>query len=85
MNSVAPSGAAPGPGLAEPAGDTTVLRMLLGARPRRLVQAARLPGVWLRMVPSAQGGHAAAGESFSILRFQEPERPHLPGLRHMPP
>ena len=40
MNSAAPSGAAPGPGLAEPASEATVLRMLLGAQLRRLREAA---------------------------------------------
>lgn len=40
MNSAPPSGKVPGPGEEEPAGDATVLRMLLGAQLRRLREAA---------------------------------------------
>ena len=40
MNAAAPSGETPGPGQAEPAGEATVLRMLLGAQLRRLREAA---------------------------------------------
>jgi len=42
MNTAEPSGETPGSGPAEPAGDATVLRMLLGARLRRLREAAGL-------------------------------------------
>jgi len=40
MNSAAPSGEIPGPGQEEPAGEATVLRMLLRAQLRRLREAA---------------------------------------------
>ena len=40
MNSAAPSEGTPGPGQEEPAAETTVLRMLLGAQLRRLREAA---------------------------------------------
>ena len=40
MNTAAPSGESPGPGQEEPAGEATVLRMLLGAQLRRLREAA---------------------------------------------
>jgi transcriptional regulator with XRE-family HTH domain len=40
MRTAVPSGKTPGPGLEEPAGEATVLRMLLGARLRRLREAA---------------------------------------------
>jgi len=42
MNTAEPSGETPGPGPAEPAGEATVLRMLLGAQLRRLREAAGL-------------------------------------------
>ena len=40
MNSAAPSGESPAPGQEDPAGEATVLRMLLGAQLRRLRDAA---------------------------------------------
>src|SRR6476646_4907865 len=40
MTTAVPSGVIPGPGLEEPAGEATVLRMLLGAQLRRLREAA---------------------------------------------
>ena len=39
MTTAVPDGATPGPGLEEPAGEATVLRMLLGAQLRRLREA----------------------------------------------
>jgi transcriptional regulator with XRE-family HTH domain len=42
MNTAAPRGETPGPGQDEPAGEATVLRMLLGAQLRRLREAAGL-------------------------------------------
>ena len=59
--------------LRRPVGGTAVM----GAQLRRLVEAARLPGVRLQVVPFARGGHAAASGSFSILRFQEHELPDV--------
>ena len=56
-----------------PIGGTAVMRAQL----RRLVEAARLPGVTLQVVPFARGGHAAASGSFSILRFQERDLPDV--------
>jgi len=38
-----------------------------------LVEVASLPRVTLQVVPFGGGGHAAAGGSFTILRFAEPE------------
>ena len=40
MTTAVPSGVTPGPGQEEPAGEATVLRMLLGAQLRRLREAA---------------------------------------------
>jgi transcriptional regulator with XRE-family HTH domain len=59
--------------LRRPIGGTAVM----GAQLRRLVEAAQLPGVTLQVVPFAQGGHAAASGSFSILRFAERDLPDV--------
>jgi hypothetical protein len=40
-----------------------------------LVGVATTPRFTIQVVPSARGGHAAAGGSFTILRFAEPEVP----------
>jgi transcriptional regulator with XRE-family HTH domain len=59
--------------LRRPIGGVAVMR----AQMRRLVEAAGLPGVRLQVVPFARGGHAAAGGSFSILRFEERDLPDV--------
>jgi transcriptional regulator with XRE-family HTH domain len=59
--------------LRRPIGGTAVM----GAQLRRLVEAARLPGVRLQVVPFARGGHAGASGSFSILRFGERDLPDV--------
>ena len=59
--------------LRRPIGGVAVMRAQL----RRLVEAAGLPGVRLQVVPFARGGHAAAGGSFSILRFEERDLPDV--------
>jgi transcriptional regulator with XRE-family HTH domain len=59
--------------LRRPVGGVLVMRAQL----RRLTEAAQLPGVRLQVVPFAQGGHAAASGSFSILRFEEQDLPDV--------
>ena len=59
--------------LRRPMGGVAVMRAQL----RRLVESARLPGVRLQVVPFARGGHAGAGGSFSILRFEERDLPDV--------
>jgi len=59
--------------LRRPMGGVAVMRVQL----RRLVESARLPGVRLQVVPFARGGHAGAGGSFSILRFEERDLPDV--------
>jgi len=54
MSTGAPSEVTPVPGQGKPAGEATVLRMLPGAQLRRLTGAAKLTGVTLQVVPSAQ-------------------------------
>ena len=57
--------------------DFEVLKARVRAQLRRLTEAAQLPGVRLQVVPFAQGGHAAASGSFSILRFEEQDLPDV--------
>jgi hypothetical protein len=63
--------------------DESALRRPLGGRDvmraqlTRLVEVAELPQVTLQVMPFDRGGHSAAGGSFSILRFAEPELPDI--------
>ena len=59
--------------LRRPIGGLTVMRAQLA----HLLDVASLPQVTVQVVPFAQGGHAAAGGSFSVLRFAEPEVPDI--------
>ncbi len=55
--------------LRRPVGGRQVMRAQLA----HLVEVASSPQVTIQVVPFARGGHAAAGGSFSVLRFAEPE------------
>jgi transcriptional regulator with XRE-family HTH domain len=63
--------------------DESALRRPLGGREvmraqlAHLVELAELPQVTLQVMPFDRGGHSAAGGSFSILRFAEPELPDI--------
>ena len=63
--------------------DEAVLRRPLGGRAvmrsqlERLAEAASLPQVTIQAVPFGGGGHAAAGGSFTIMRFAESELPDI--------
>ncbi len=59
--------------LRRPVGGRTVMQAQL----RRLAEAAELPNVTLQVVPFGCGAHAAAGGSFTILRFDEPDLPDV--------
>ena len=59
--------------LRRPLGGRAVMRAQLD----HLCEVARLPRVTIQVVPLARGGHAAAGGSFTILRFAEPELPDI--------
>jgi transcriptional regulator with XRE-family HTH domain len=59
--------------LRRPVGGEKVTRAQL-AHP---IEMASLPQVTIQVVPFARGGHAAAGGSFSVLRFAEPEVPDI--------
>ena len=59
--------------LHRPVGGRDVMRAQL----RHLAQATLAPHVTVQIVPFRYGGHAAAGGSFSILRFDLPELPDV--------
>ncbi len=59
--------------LRRPVGGVKVMRAQL----RHLAEVAELPNVTLQVVPFQAGGHDAAGGSFTILRFSEPEVPDV--------
>ncbi len=64
--------------------DEAALRRPIGGRDVMRAQltfllevAATMPAVTLQVVPFRRGGHAAAGGSFSVLRFDEPDLPDV--------
>jgi transcriptional regulator with XRE-family HTH domain len=59
--------------LRRPVGGAVVMRAQLD----HLVEMARLRHVTIQVVPFSRGGHAAAGGSFTVLRFGEPEVPDV--------
>jgi len=52
-------------------------RVVMCAQVTHLIEVASLPQVTIQVAPFAGGGHAAAGGSFSVLRFGEPEVPDI--------
>lgn len=59
--------------LRRPVGGRAVMRAQL----EHLAAMAALPRVTIQVVPFSRGGHAAAGGSFTILRFAEAELPDI--------
>jgi transcriptional regulator with XRE-family HTH domain len=59
--------------LRRPVGGRAVMRAQLD----RLTEMTRLPQVTIQVIPFGGGGHAAAGGSFTLLRFAEPELPDV--------
>jgi Domain of unknown function (DUF5753)/Helix-turn-helix domain len=59
--------------LRRPVGGRAVMRAQLN----RLIEVTRLRHVTVQVVPFARGGHAAAGGSFTVLRYAEPEVPDV--------
>ncbi|MFC8526203.1 helix-turn-helix domain-containing protein [Nocardia sp. NPDC057227] len=53
------------------------------AQMEHLIKLAELPNVTLQVLPYTAGEHAAAGSSFSILRFAEQELPDVVYLEHL--
>ena len=52
-------------------------RAVMRAQLQHLAEVASLPNVTLQVAPFGGGGHAAAGGSFSIVRFAEPDLPDI--------
>jgi len=69
--------------------DEAVLRRPIGgvdvmkAQIKALIQASRDPNIRLQIIPFLSGGHAAAGGSFTILRFPEPDLPDVVWVEHL--
>jgi transcriptional regulator with XRE-family HTH domain len=59
--------------LRRPIGGRDVMRGQLA----HLLEVATMPEVTLQVVPFRRGGHAAAGGSFTVLRFGEPDLPDV--------
>jgi hypothetical protein len=59
--------------LRRPVGGPAVMRAQL----EHLIEVATLRHVTIQVVPFSRGGHAAAGGSFTVLRFSEPEVPDV--------
>lgn len=59
--------------LRRPVGGRDVMRAQL----RHLVDVAEMPRVTLQVMPFSQGGHPAAGGSFTIMRFAEADLPDI--------
>lgn len=58
-------------------------RSVMSAQVARLAEIADLPNVTLQVVPFGRGGHAAAGGSFSMLRFDEADVPDMVYLEQL--
>ncbi|MFI6871746.1 helix-turn-helix domain-containing protein [Nocardia sp. NPDC050406] len=65
--------------LHRPVGGTKVLKEQI----EYLVEMSQRPNVTIQIVPFAAGGHAAAGSSFTMLRFAEPELPDIVYLEQL--
>jgi hypothetical protein len=65
--------------LRRPVGGAAVMRAQL----KRLVEVAELRHVTVQVVPFSRGGHAAAGGSFTVLRFGEPDVPDVVYLEQL--
>ena len=65
--------------LRRPVGGLQVMRAQLN----HLAEMARLRHVTIQVVPFDRGGHAAAGGSFTVLRFSEPEVPDVVYLEQL--
>jgi hypothetical protein len=65
--------------LRRPVGGPQVMRAQLN----HLAEITRLRHVTIQVVPFERGGHAAAGGSFTVLRFSEPEVPDVVYLEQL--
>ena len=58
-------------------------RQVMRAQLEHLLEATALPHVTIQVVPFRRGGHAAAGGSFTILRFAAPDLPDVVYLEQL--
>ena len=58
-------------------------RQVMRAQLNHLAEIARMRQVTIQVVPFDRGGHAAAGGSFTVLRFSEPEVPDVVYLEQL--
>jgi len=58
-------------------------RQVMRAQLKHLAEVARMRHVSIQVVPFHRGGHAAAGGSFTVLRFSEPEVPDVVYLEQL--
>ncbi|MEU0543860.1 helix-turn-helix transcriptional regulator [Nocardia sp. NPDC005978] len=65
--------------LRRPVGGPAVMRGQL----EYLIKISQLPNVTIQVLPYAAGGHAAAGSSFTMLRFAESELPDIVYLEQL--
>lgn len=65
--------------LRRPLGGPEIMRAQISA----LIDATKLPNVRLQVIPFRAGGHAAAGGSFSILRFPDQDLPDVVYVEQM--
>jgi Domain of unknown function (DUF5753)/Helix-turn-helix domain len=65
--------------LRRPVGGAAVMR----AQMKRLIEVAELRHVTVQVIPFDRGGHAAAGGSFTVLRFGEPDVPDVVYLEQL--
>ena len=65
--------------LTRPFGPTRVMRDQL----KHLLEVSAAPNIHVQVLPFRSGAHAAAGGSFSILRFAEPDLPDVVYLEQL--
>ncbi|MFB7723391.1 helix-turn-helix domain-containing protein [Nocardia sp. NPDC058058] len=65
--------------LHRPVGGAAVLRDQI----HQLIELSKLPNVTIQILPYTAGGHAAAGSSFTMLRFAEMELPDIVYLEQL--
>ncbi|MCU1645474.1 MAG: hypothetical protein JWN03_5749 [Nocardia sp.] len=65
--------------LHRPVGGAAVLREQIN----QLIEMSQLPNITIQVLPYAAGGHAAAGSSFTMLRFAEAELPDIVYLEQL--
>ena len=58
-------------------------QQIMRAQLERLIELIELPNVTVQIMPFQAGGHAAAGGSFTILRFAEPDIPDIVYLEQL--